>query len=362
MRRVLVLAVATVVGAAGAGLASAAVRLSADGSPAAPPVSAPPVSAPPAAPTAAPATPPPAVTPIPAAPEPSPPAITPRAAPRATPHPLAAGTHHASPTATPHAGHPATAPGAPGRAPVGPQTTTATAVQRAMQAVLPNARVGFEVFDRKTGTVLTSHHADQRSAAMSQVKLLIALDVLARDNRAAPDSATKQQLHQLLAASDDQIANRLWSTGGGPAIVTRMVNRLGLTGTRPPGTPGEWGDTLITPQDMVTVYRYITDHLAKPDRDVILTALADTPKIAADGFDQHFGIPDGLPHTQRAVKEGWGTSGSQAVMNSTGLVGPDWRYVVVILAAAPVRSYSAVPAVVTAGARAVASLVSTPAS
>jgi hypothetical protein len=225
-----------------------------------------------------------------------------------------------------------------------------------MRAVLPSARVSFEVFDRKAGTILTSLHADQRFAAMSQVKLLIAVDVLARDNGPALDSAMKQQLYQLLAHSDDQIANKLWIDGGGPAIVTRVASRLGLSGTWPPSNPGEWGDTQITAQDMVTVYRYIADR--QPDRDVILTALADTTKIATDGFDQYFGIPDGIPKIRQAIKQGWGTSGSAAVMNSTGLVGSDWRYVVIVLASAPAKSYSAVPAVVTAGARALADLVS----
>lgn len=44
-------------------------------------------------------------------------------------------------------------------------------------------------------------------------------------------------------------------------------------------------------------------------------------------------------------------------MNSTGLVGPQWRYVVVVLAPAPANSYSRLPAVVTAGAGALASVV-----
>lgn len=296
MSRVWILAAATLVGATGAGLASAAVTPSVDGSVA------------------------------------------------------------ASPAPTPHGA--ATTPRPRAVTPVRPQTTDAAAVQGAMRAVLASAGVGFEVFDRTTSTVLISHLADQRFAAMSQVKLLIALDVLARDNQKVPDDATKQELHQLLAHSDDRVANRFWTAGGGPAIVTRMVSRLGLSGTRPPGDPGEWGDTLITAQDMVTVYRYIADRLPEPDRNVILTALADTSKIAVDGFDQYFGIPDGIPHTCRAAKQGWGTSGSQAVMNSTGLVGSDWRYVVIVLARAPVNSYSTLPAVVTAGARALANLVS----
>ncbi len=88
-----------------------------------------------------------------------------------------------------------------------------------MHAVLPNARDGFEVFDLQTGTVLTSRHADRQFAAMSVVKLLIALDALARNNWVTPD-----------------------------------------------------GDTLITPQDMVTGYRYLTDQVPGPDRDLLLGA------------------------------------------------------------------------------------------
>jgi hypothetical protein len=230
-------------------------------------------------------------------------------------------------------------------------------VQQAMQGVLPTIQAGFEVFDRQTGTALTSQNASQQVAAMSVVKLLIALDVLAGHNGVAPDSATQQELHQMLADSDDEIADRLWTADGGPAIVTRMVGLLGLTGTQPPDDPGEWGDTKITPQDVVTVYRYITDRLPDSDRDLMIGALASAPQIAADGFDQYFGIPRGMPQTAWAIKQGWGTSGSQAVFNSTGLVGPDWRYVVVVLACAPAASYSTLPAAVTAGARVLANLV-----
>ncbi len=69
-----------------------------------------------------------------------------------------------------------------------------------------------------------------------------------------------------------------------------------------------------------------------------------------------------MPHTSWAIEQGRGTSGSQAVMDSTGLVGTDWRYVVVVLASASADSYSTVPAVVTAGAGAVAGSVSAAAS
>ncbi|MGH3696070.1 MAG: serine hydrolase [Pseudonocardiaceae bacterium] len=234
----------------------------------------------------------------------------------------------------------------------------AAEVNEATQAVLPDVRVGFEVFDRFNGTVLTRQDADRQFAAMSVVKLLIALDALVRDDGGSPDRATRRELYRMLADSDDQIANELWTAGGGPTIVTRMSRLLDLTGTRGPNDPGTWGDTLTTPRDVVTVYRYITDHLPQADQDLVLGALADSPQIAADGFDQYFGIPEGMPSTSWAVKQGWGTSGSWAVMNSTGLVGPQWRYVVVVLTSAPVSSSSRLPAVLTAGAGALESLVS----
>ncbi|MGH3943766.1 MAG: serine hydrolase [Pseudonocardiaceae bacterium] len=235
--------------------------------------------------------------------------------------------------------------------------TAAAEVHQAIHAVLPKAQIGFAVFDRQNNTVLTSRDADRQFASMSVVKLLIALDALAGDDWATPDDMTQRELHQMLADSDDDIANSLWSTNGGPAIVTRTAGQLGLTGTQPPTNPSRWGDTLITPQDMVTVYRYITDQLSHPARDLLLGALTDIPQRAADGFDQHFGIPDGMPNTTWAVKQGWGTSGSEAVMNSTGLVGADLRYVVVMLVSAPASSYSTVPEVVTAGAGALAGLL-----
>jgi len=62
-----------------------------------------------------------------------------------------------------------------------------------MHAVLPDAQEGFEVFDLLTGAVLTSHNAGQQFAAMSVVKLLIAVDALARNNWEASNGATRSQ-------------------------------------------------------------------------------------------------------------------------------------------------------------------------
>jgi hypothetical protein len=236
-------------------------------------------------------------------------------------------------------------------------TSAAAKVTQAMHEVVPDAQVGFTVFDRQNNTVLISHDTGRQFASMSVVKLLIALDALASDNWTVPDEATRQRLHQMLADSNDGIASNLWTANGGSAIVTRMVGLLGLTGTEPPEDSSRWGNTLTTPQDVVTVYRYITDQVPGPSRAVLLNALADAQRIAEDGFDQYFGIPVAMPDTPWAVKQGWGTSGSRAVMLSTGLVGPGLRYVVVVLASAPTRSYSTVPAAITAGTGALADVI-----
>lgn len=227
-----------------------------------------------------------------------------------------------------------------------------------MQAQVSDAQVGVEVFDRQTGTVLTSLNSQQQFPSMSVVKLLIALDVLHSDNWALPDG-TQQQLSQMLSASDDNVADNLWDADGGGDIVSRMVSLIGLSATQPPpdDDPGEWGSTLTTPQDIVTVYNYITN-LPSSDRDFILGALGNAPQYAADGTDQYFGIPDGLSHATWEIKQGWGTSGDQAVINTTGLVGSDARYVVVLLTSASASEYSSLPPAVTAGTNALSGIVS----
>ncbi len=248
-------------------------------------------------------------------------------------------------------------PAAQDAPPVTADESVADKAQQAARAIVPDAQAGVEVFDRRAQTVLTSAGAGQQFASMSTVKVLIALDILSDNNWQLPDSATQQQLARMLADSDDTIANGFWAEDGGPAAVTRISDLLKLTGTKPPADPTEWGDTLTTPHDMVTVYRFITDQIPAADRDLILTAMTHAPRYAADGVDQYFGIPDGLPQAPWAIKQGWGTSGNQAMFHTTGLVGPDSRYVVVVLTAAPAGEYATAPEATTAATSSLASAV-----
>jgi hypothetical protein len=226
----------------------------------------------------------------------------------------------------------------------------ATEAQLAAQAISPDARLEVVVHDRSADTVLTSQDADEPVASMSVVKLLIALDVLQNTPGADANPTTIHDLEHMLSDSDDDTASRLWQSHGGGAIVTRMARTLALTGTAPPEDPGMWGEARTTPQDLVTVYRHIVERVSPEQRELILGALSRAPRFASDGFDQYFGIPDGLNRSPWAVKQGWGTSGTHAVMNSTGVVGDGARYVVVIMATAPEDSHASLPRAVTAAA------------
>lgn len=218
-----------------------------------------------------------------------------------------------------------------GAEPSGPQIDPAV-VQRAADAVEPNTTVGAVVFDRMTEQTRLTINPDRQFRSASLVKLLIAIDVLER----GADAEDRRQLAQMLAVSDDDIASSYWVLGGRPDIVRRTSAALGLTGTQPPEDPGMWGEVLVTPGDVARVYEHILD-LPTPDQTLIVDALAQAPRYAADGFDQHFGIPDGL-RAAWAVKQGWGNNEAAMVLHSTGIAGPNWRYVVVLLTEHPLGS------------------------
>lgn len=160
------------------------------------------------------------------------------------------------------------------------------------------------------------------------MKLLIALDVLDRRPATPP---LGDALRLMLSASDDTVANELWDADGGPEIVVRTARRLALPAARPPEIAGRWGDTMLGIADVVATYRHVLEAAPDASRSLILDALAAAPRHASDGFDQYFGIPGVLPRPW-AVKQGWSESPRDVVLHTSGLVGADWRFVVVVLA------------------------------
>jgi hypothetical protein len=198
--------------------------------------------------------------------------------------------------------------------------------------VEPATTLGAVVYDTQTGTSPLEYNADRPFRSASLVKLLIAIETL--ESGAGPED--RDRIYRMLSMSDDDLASMLWVREGGSELVTKTSAELGLTGVRPPEVPGQWGEVVVTPRDVAAIYQYV---LAMPpaDRKLIVNALGQAPRHAADGFDQHFGIPDGL-EAMWAVKQGWGNNSEAMVLHSTGLVGPDFRYVVVLLSEHPLGS------------------------
>ncbi|WP_434441680.1 serine hydrolase [Lentzea sp. E54] len=213
-----------------------------------------------------------------------------------------------------------------------PVTGTSTAVEAARQALLRAGHdpvLAVQVVDLDTCATAVSWKDDLAQPTASVVKLLIALDLLQRKGETS--SGDENDIRAMLARSDDGVASRLWQSGGGPAIVTRQATALNLRHTRPPSAAGQWGDTVMSASDITAVYRHITGSLAAEERVLLTSALAQAPRTATDGFDQHFGIPDGLSGTDWAIKQGWGSSNGRRVLHSTGLVYSGGSYAVTLL-------------------------------
>ena len=193
-----------------------------------------------------------------------------------------------------------------------------------LDRLVAGGRLGAVVFDRQRGAATVSAHADRAYTSASLVKLLIALSALEQHGPVA-------QVQRMLSRSDDALASQFWMDYGGPSIVTRWAGKLHLSGTRPPEDPGKWGDTRITAKDVVRIYQYVLTRAP----GAILTALRGATERGADGFRQYFGIPDAAAGRPWAVKQGWSCCAPARTLHTSGVVGEDDRYIVVVLTEFP---------------------------
>lgn len=190
------------------------------------------------------------------------------------------------------------------------------------------SQVGVAVLDLQTGQVL-SQKGDRPFYSASLSKLILAVDALQQ-----PLSDDDQELiHRALSASDDEAMDVLWTRFDGMDAIGRVAAEAGLTGTHAPEDPSQWGEVVITADDMVQLYRYI---LGSPVRDTIVAALSSAPATAADGFDQAFGL---LGVTGAYAKQGWMYYlPSDVYLHSAGVL--DNRYAVAVLTTSPTGSWT----------------------
>jgi hypothetical protein len=202
------------------------------------------------------------------------------------------------------------------------------------------ATISMMVHDRVTERTV-SNGSNASVAIASVAKLFIADDLLLQEARgqAQLSADDDQALDVMLRSSDDGAAENFWNRGGGNEIITRVAARYGLASTAPP-YDGRWWNTMSTTSDLVRYYDMLLDGeggLPPEKVGVIVNDLAQSTPEGIDGYPQRFGIPDGLYSEPVAVKQGWMCcwDGSNWMHLSTGVIGPDRRYVMVIASLQP---------------------------
>jgi hypothetical protein len=209
---------------------------------------------------------------------------------------------------------------------------------RVRQAIANAAASGADietvVLDRTTGQIVSEGSTPFPIASV--VKLFIADDLLLQESQGKTtlSPADHKSLDLMLRSSDDSAAQSFWDRSGQNAIITRVVARYGLTGTTAPYN-GHWDVTQSTAGDLVRYYAMLLDGtggLPPAQANVIIGNLAQSTPTGTDGYPQRFGIPDGLYAEPVAVKQGWFCcwNGANQLHVSTGIIGPDHRYLMAI--------------------------------
>ncbi|MFT9661445.1 serine hydrolase [Mycobacteroides abscessus subsp. abscessus] len=211
-----------------------------------------------------------------------------------------------------------------------PERTTAATTQ----AKSAGATLTAVIKDRASGAVVSNGN-NSTIAIASVAKLFIADDLLMRESQGEVTltPADRAAFDRMLQSSDDSAAEVFWQRGGGNSIITRVAARYGLASTNVP-SDGMWWNTISTANDLVQYYDMLlsgTGGLPPERANIIVDDLSRSTPNGIDGYPQRFGIPDGIPGEPVAVKQGWMCCVGSAWMHlSTGVVGPDRRFIVVV--------------------------------
>lgn len=246
--------------------------------------------------------------------------------------------------------------------PISPEEAAALgkAVTDAIDDVVPGTDIGLMVYDRLTESTVASVNDDSPFYTASVVKLLIGIHILHDADWTIPTGKQREALVTMLSHSHDSIASMLWHSNGAAAIIHETAELIDLSHTLPPNNPRQWELTRMSAHDVLQVYTYIGQHMPPSAGEFLRGALAAAPARAADGFHQYFGIPDAMPDAERAIKQGWMRVNNGLVLNTTGFVGPEHRYIVVLLTQQPLGSdFDAGQEAVTAGIEALTPALAT---
>jgi hypothetical protein len=226
---------------------------------------------------------------------------------------------------------------------------SAAAVNSAVQAVdalnaaNPRSQIGAAVLDRKTGMLALGTDGTAQFYSASVVKLYTVVAILHRvDAGGLTLTATdRSDIQRALVASDDNAMDALWVKFGGAQTVSQTISLVGLKDSKPPAVASQWGETKISARDVAAVYDYVLRSMSPASRNMIMDALGHAQDKGADGFDQAFGLIARPRQPNVAAKQGWMWISSDFDLHTTGVLGSEDRYVVVILSKNPANSGSA---------------------
>ncbi|MDT7617608.1 MAG: hypothetical protein QOF00_5055 [Pseudonocardiales bacterium] len=209
----------------------------------------------------------------------------------------------------------------------------ATQAVDTLDADTPGSEIGVAVEDRTTGQTSVGDDGAKPFYAASVVKLYTVVDILhsVETGEVTLTDTDRTNIQRALSYSDDDAEDALWEKFGGAAGVSRTIALAGLQDSSPPTDPSQWGETLISARDVVSLYDYVLTSMTPASRDMIMDALQNAQDTGADGFDQAFGLITPPRPAGVAAKQGWMWIGDDFYLHSTGVLGPDQRYVVAVL-------------------------------
>jgi hypothetical protein len=210
----------------------------------------------------------------------------------------------------------------------------ARVLQATDEAVASGATLSVAILDRGTHQMVSNGNS-QIAGTASVAKLFIADELLMQESEGGTRLSTddRNALDMMLQSSDDGAAEKFWDQNGQGAIINQVASRYGLMSTAPP-SDGRWWNTNSTVDDLIRYYDMLlagAGGLPAQLANLIVDDLAQSTPHGDDGYPQRFGIPDGLYAEPVAVKQGWMCCIGSAWMHlSTGVIGTDRRYVMVI--------------------------------
>jgi hypothetical protein len=162
---------------------------------------------------------------------------------------------------------------------------------------------GFALIDTTTGKVHANDDGGVGLRTASIVKVMIGMRLFARAQEQKRGLTPQEQsdLSAMIRVSDNDAASRLWSSLGGPAVITWIRKVTGVRNTQPPANPGSWGFTITTARDMAVILNALAHArgITPAHRDALLREMRQvTPS-------QRWGIAAAVHHANPAVKNGW---------------------------------------------------------